>query len=157
MVGPSGRERRYVARRNRDAHSAASYRFWQAHEQSEREYAAATTDDEAYAVLYNQQDSWTLQLYIDARLTEQQEMERELEEAQWYDDRDSDWNHEEQVIQRLTRSIQLTRARDRREADRETGPAPPQGQEEAPDSPRTEDISALDHRQEAELDDTPLR
>ena len=154
MVGPNGRERRHDARRNRDVHSAASYRFWQAHEQSEREYAAATTDDEAYAALYNQQDSWTLQLYIDTRLAEQQELERELEEAQWHDDRDSDRNHEEQVIQRR---LQLIRTRDRREADRDAGPAPPQEQEEAPAPPRTEDTSEPYHRREAGLDNPPLR
>ena len=51
----------------------ANRRFWQANSLSEREYREARTDEEAHAALYNQQASWTVQLYVGEQLHQRME------------------------------------------------------------------------------------
>ena len=67
----------------------ANRRFWQANRLSEREYREARTDEEAHAALYNQQASWTVQLYVGEQLHQRMEETVRQEDAIDWDDRES--------------------------------------------------------------------
>ena len=67
----------------------ANRRFWEANRLSEREYREARTDEEAHAALYNQQASWTVQLYVGEQLRQRMEETVRQEDAIDWDDRES--------------------------------------------------------------------
>ena len=102
--------------RNQATLTTASHLFWQSHAQSERDYLAANTVEEAHAALYNQQDSWTMHIFVGDALAHRRDEECLQYGDQLTDDRNSARDHDHQVGARYHQQL---RASDRRDRNRQ--------------------------------------